>query len=241
MTYTKTRLPSGIRLITVPMKGAKTITVLAAVKAGSNFETKDINGISHFLEHMMFKGTKKRPTTLAIAEELDSIGWEYNAFTSKEWTGYYAKTDASHLPLVLDIISDIYLNALHDEQEMEREKMVILEEMNMYQDTPTRYVDELLEELLYGDQPQGWKIIGEAETVQAITRAKLKAYFNTRYSAKNTTVIIAGNIPQKPSIKKVVESYFKSIPSGGSLAKQVAVREAQKKSHAAVHYKKTDQ
>ena len=160
MTYTKTKLKSGIRLITVPMKGAKTITVLTAVKAGSNYETKNINGISHFLEHMMFKGTKKRPTTLAIAEALDSIGGEYNAFTGKEWTGYYAKADGEHLELLIDVISDIFLHAKLEEDELKRESKVILEEMKMYQDTPIQYIEEITEELLYGDQPQGWKIIG---------------------------------------------------------------------------------
>ena len=218
MTYTKTRLPSGIRLITVPMKGTKTITVLVAVKAGSNYETKNINGISHFLEHMMFKGTKKRPTTLAIAEELDSIGGEYNAFTSKEWTGYYAKADASHLPLVLDIISDIYLNALHDPQEMEREKLVILEEMNMYQDMPMRYVGDLFENLIYGDNSQGRLIIGEPETVNNLDQTKLKSYLDKQYIKANTYIFAVGRLEEERLVQKI-DHYFSAVKIGQGLDK----------------------
>ena len=242
MTYTKTRLPSGIRLITVPMKGAKTITVLAAVKAGSNFETKDINGISHFLEHMMFKGTKKRPTTLQIAEELDAIGGQYNAFTSKEWTGYYAKAEARHLSFLVEILSDIFQNALLDSTEMEREKLVIIEEMNMYQDTPARHVDELAEELLYGDQPQGWKIIGEPDTLRSITRDTLMNYRKDRYVGGNTVLCIAGHIPSLNRIVNIVNEHFGQIsPRASGRKKQQVFIDRQTKPAAKVQYKDTDQ
>ena len=242
MTYTKTRLPSGIRLITVPMKGAKTITVLAAVKAGSNFETKDINGISHFLEHMMFKGTKKRPTTLQIAEELDAIGGQYNAFTSKEWTGYYAKAEARHLSFLVEILSDIFQNALLDSTEMEREKLVIIEEMNMYQDTPARHVDELAEELLYGDQPQGWKIIGEPDTLRSITRDTLMNYRKDRYVGGNTVLCIAGHIPSLNRIVNIVDEHFGQIsPRASGRKKQQVFIDRQTKPAAKVQYKDTDQ
>src|SRR3989339_2020820 len=126
-TYKKTTLPSGLKIITVPMELANSVTVLILVGTGSKHETKDINGISHFLEHMFFKGTTKRPNTLKISETLDSVGGEYNAFTSKEVTGYYAKVDKKHSDVALDWISDIFLNSKFDEKEMEREKTVIIE------------------------------------------------------------------------------------------------------------------
>ena len=240
MTFTKTKLKSGLRLITVPMKGAKTVTVLAAALAGSKYENKSINGISHFLEHMMFKGTEKRPSTLAIAEELDSIGGEYNAFTGKEWTGYYAKADSRHFDLILDVISDIFLHSKLDSEEIEREKLVILEEMNMYQDTPIKYIDDLLEELLYGDQPHGWKVIGEAETVKAITRQKMRQYFQERYTAENTVVIVAGDVKRITNYELRITNYFADI-SQRSREIKIAIKESQTKPQVKVHYKKTDQ
>jgi predicted Zn-dependent peptidase len=241
MRYFKTRLKSGLRLITVPMKGTKTVTVLVVVAAGSKYETKSINGISHFLEHMMFKGTDRRPSTLAIAEELDSIGGEYNALTSKEWTGYYAKADSGHFDLILDIISDIFLNSKFEAQEIEREKGVILEEMNMYQDTPVRYIDDLIEELLYGDTSQGWKVIGEAKMVQGLNRQKLKKYFKERYVAKNTVVIVAGDVKIKNQ-KSKIKNYFTDIGKQDNPT-LLKLREdfGQSTPQTRVYYKKTDQ
>ncbi|MEK9166080.1 MAG: pitrilysin family protein [Patescibacteria group bacterium] len=241
MTFTKTKLKSGMRLITVPMKDTKTVTVLVAAQAGSKYESKDINGISHFLEHMFFKGTARRPSTLAIAEELDSIGGEYNAFTGKEWTGYYAKADSRHFDLILDVISDIFLHSKLDSAEIEREKLVILEEMNMYQDTPIKYIDDLLEELLYGNQPQGWKVIGEAETIKAITQQRLRQYLKERYTAENTVVIVAGDIDKVQSSKFKVQSYLADISQKKVEKKSQLVKEVQTKPQVKVHYKKTDQ
>jgi predicted Zn-dependent peptidase len=159
--YKKVILKNGLRVITVPMENANSVTVLILVGTGSKYEAKEINGISHFLEHMFFKGTKKRPNTLKIAEALDSVGGEYNAFTSKEVTGYWAKVDKKHVDIALDWISDIFLNSKFEEKEIQREKGVIIEELNMYLDTPTAYVGELWEGVLYGDQPAGWRVIGE--------------------------------------------------------------------------------
>src|SRR3989344_5221371 len=130
--FKKTKLKNGLRGIAIPTKNAKSVTVLVLVGTGSKYETKDINGMSHFLEHMFFKGTKKRPTTLKISETLDRIGGQYNAFTSKETTGFWAKVDKKHTDVALDWISDIFLNSKFDEKEMKREKGVIIEEINMY-------------------------------------------------------------------------------------------------------------
>src|SRR3990167_813108 len=188
MVYKKTKLKNGLRVISVPMKNAQSVTVLVLVGTGSKYETKDINGISHFLEHMFFKGTKKRPTTLKISETLDMIGGQYNAFTSKETTGFWAKVDKKHTDVALDWISDMFLNAKFEAEEIEREKGVVIEELNMYLDTPTSHVSELFEDLLYKDQPAGWRVIGEVSNIQSYTREKVLEYYKTHYSNKNTVI-----------------------------------------------------
>ena len=132
MNYKKRILKSGLRIITVPMKENPTATVLILVETGSKYESKENNGISHFLEHMCFKGTIKRPTAADISKELDNIGSHYNAFTNQEYTGYYAKADYKNLDKILDVVSDLYLNPVFPEKEIEKEKGVIIEEINMY-------------------------------------------------------------------------------------------------------------
>ena len=140
MKITKKVLNNGLRVVVVPVKNAKSVTVLILVGTGSKYETKDINGISHFLEHLFFKGTKKRPTTLKISETLDMIGGAYNAFTSKEVTGFWAKVDKKHTDVALDWISDMFLNSKFEAAEIEKEKGVVIEELNMYLDMPSSYV-----------------------------------------------------------------------------------------------------
>jgi predicted Zn-dependent peptidase len=136
-------LKNGLRVVTIPMKDNPTVTVLVLVGTGSDYETKNINGISHFLEHMCFKGTVKRPTPQSISHELDALGCQYNAFTDHEMTGYYAKGDAKNFKKMFDIVSDIYLNSTFPEAEMQKEKGVIIEEINMYEDMPNRHVQDL--------------------------------------------------------------------------------------------------
>src|SRR3989344_7697365 len=151
--FKKITLPNGLRLVTAAMPGSQSTTVLVFFATGSKYETKDINGISHFLEHMFFKGTKKRPTTLALSEFLDRVGGSYNAFTGKEVTAYYAKVAPEYADMALDWVSDILLNSKFDAKEIAKERGVIMEEINMYLDNPARYVGEIWEDLLYGDQP----------------------------------------------------------------------------------------
>jgi len=230
---------SGLRLVTIPMPATKTATVFVLVRTGSKYETKNINGISHFLEHMMFKGTVKRPGTMDIARELDSIGAEYNAFTGKEYTGYYAKASVSKLDIGLDVVFDIFLNSKFDEKEIAIEKGVIVEEINMYRDLPQRYVGDLFEQLLYGDQPAGWSITGEKDTVVNFKRDEFANYFNTHYIAENTIVAIAGNVNHE-EVKNKVENYFKTIRHGKSIGK-LAVTEEQNETKQLISFKETDQ
>jgi len=231
--------PNGLRLITAPMKDTKSVTVLILVATGSRYETPKNNGISHFLEHLMFKGTTKRPKVTDIGLELDSIGAEYNAFTGKEYTGYYVKCAAEKIDTALDVISDIFQNSKFDAAEIEKEKGVIIEEINMYRDTPARYVGDLFEELLYGDQPLGWHITGPKEIVRKLTRDDFVSYFTTRYFDKNTVVTVAGNIELEQA-KKKVEKYFANTRDNKPL-EPARVREEQNRPNLKILNKKTDQ
>lgn len=223
----------------VPMPATKTATVFTLVGTGSKYESKEINGISHFLEHMMFKGTEKRPGTLDIARELDSIGAEYNAFTGKEYTGYYAKASAEKIDTTMDVVFDIFLNSKFSEEEIAIEKGVIVEEINMYKDLPQRHVSDLFEQLLYGDQPAGWSIAGEKEIVTSLKRNDFVNYFNSHYVAENTIVAIAGNV-DSDEVKAKVENYFSNIRHGKVLGKSNVV-EHQKEPQQLINFKKTDQ
>ena len=239
MAYKKTKLKNGLRVVSIPMENAQSVTVLVLVGTGSKYETKDINGISHFLEHMFFKGTKKRPTTFKISETLDMIGGQYNAFTSKETTGFWAKVDKKHTDVALDWISDMFLNAKFEAQEIDREKGVVTEELNMYLDTPTSYVSELFEDLLYKDQPAGWRIVGEKENIASFTREKVVEYYKTHYSNENTVICIAGDINPKEIAKKM-EKYFGASKNQQAMPK-LAVKEFQEAPEILLHHKKTDQ
>ena len=239
VNYKKTTLKNGLRIITVPSKDTKTAAVLVLVKTGSKYETKDINGLSHFLEHMFFKGTKKRPNIVKIIEPLDQIGGKYNAFTGQEYTGYWAKVDANHLDLALDWVSDIYLNSVFDEKEINRERGTILQELNMILDTPMYHVGHLWPKLLYGDQPIGWDLIGTKDTIKSIKRNQFIKYLKEHYSAKNTVIAVAGNINEKTTIDKI-KKYFQKINSQ-QVKDKLTVKEKQNKPQALIHYKETDQ
>jgi len=237
--YQKIALKNGLRIITIPMENTRTVTVLVVVGAGSKYERKEINGISHFLEHMFFKGTKRRPTTLKIAETLDRVGGAYNAFTLKEVTGFWAKVEKSHLDLALDWVSDIFLNSKLQAREIKREKGVIIEEINMYLDTPMRYIDDLWEKLLYGDQPAGWMLAGEKENILKLQRKHFIEYLKNHYSALNTIVCVAGNFNQR-EVNEKIKKYFKKIDKAPPQAK-LKVIELQVQPRSLIHFKKTDQ
>ena len=192
--FTKTELPNGLRVITHPMTGAKSVAVMVMLAAGSRYETKQTSGIAHFTEHMFFKGTEKRPTAKDISSEVDGIGGEFNAFTGKEYTGYYIKCAAEHRALALDVLSDQLLASRFNPEEIEREKGVIIEELNMYVDTPRDHVDSVFETLLFGDQPLGWDIIGTKETVRAAGRDTFLGYLHDWYTPRRMVVGAAGAV-----------------------------------------------
>jgi predicted Zn-dependent peptidase len=237
--FKKTILKNGLRVITVPQKNTQAVTVLVLVGTGSKYEKKEINGISHFLEHMYFKGTKKRPSTTAIAETLDKVGGIYNAFTSEEYTGYFAKVASPHFELALDWVSDIFLNSILPKEEIEKEKGVIIEEINMIYDHPMSYVQTLWTKLLYGDQPAGWDIAGTKETVSKMNREKLSDYMERQYVAKNTIVSIAGNFDEKSAVQKV-KKYFLKIKIKKPIEKPKVI-EKQEKPEVLLNFRQTDQ
>ena len=237
--FQKITLKNNLRIIVVPEKTSQAVTVLALVRTGSKNEIKETKGISHFLEHLYFKGTKKRKSPLLIAEALDKIGGIYNAFTSEECTGYYAKTASHHFETAIDWVSDIYLNSLLPKKEIEKERKVIIEEINMYLDTPTVYINEIWKKLLYGDQPAGWDVAGTKESVNNISREQLISYMRSQYLAANTIICLSGNISASQAINKA-KYYFSKIRTGKLKDKQL-VTENQQKPEALVFFKETDQ
>lgn len=207
MKYTRKVLGNGLRVITIPMPSFESATAMVMVGAGSRYETRANNGISHFLEHMAFKGTTKRPTAQDIAGLIDGVGGEFNAFTSKEVTGYFVKSAASHVELCLDVLSDMLQNSKLDQKEIDKEKGVILEERNLYEDTPSRNIGDVYESLLYGDTPLGWDIVGTKEVIRSITKQNFVDYMGSLYSPQNITVVVAGGIETKPT-EDLIEKYF---------------------------------
>ena len=199
--YKRIVLSNKAPIITVPVSGAKTTTALMVFKTGSRYETRKNSGISHFLEHMFFKGTKNRPDTLMISSALDALGCEFNAFTSKEYTGYWVKAAENKLVEALDVLGDMILNSKFDKEEIEREKGVIIEELNMYEDNPMMHIEDVLERCLFGDTPAGWDTIGTKENIENFARQDFMSYFHSQYGAKSAILVLAGGVKDR-DIKK---------------------------------------
>jgi predicted Zn-dependent peptidase len=193
-TFERTLLSNGTRVLTAPMGHAQSVSCFVMFSAGSRYERRDEGGIAHFAEHMFFKGTERRPTARDIATEIDSIGGEFNAFTGKELTGYYVKCAAETRDIALDVLVDMLRHSRFDADEIEREKGVIVEEMNMYADTPRSYVGNVWERHLYGDQPLGWDVIGTEETVRGATRETFLGYLGRWYRPERTIVGLGGKV-----------------------------------------------
>jgi len=212
MKFIKKTLSNGLRVLTVPMKDNQTVTVLVLVATGSKYESKKENGLSHFLEHMCFKGTKRRPSAREITRELDGLGAQYNAWTGHEYTGYFVKADAKHLTQVFDIVSDMYLNPIFSKDDIEKEKGVIIEEINMYEDMPQRHVADVFMSAFYGDQPVGRNIAGTKENVLSFTQKDLTSYHNRHYVPKSTVVVISGGCTADRAFR-LSEKIFGKFPN----------------------------
>jgi predicted Zn-dependent peptidase len=202
------KLKNNAQVILVPVEGVKSATVLVMYPVGSRYETNKMAGVSHFVEHLMFKGTTKRPTTLKLTREIDRLGARYNAFTGKEYTGYYITADAKFAKVSFDILSDMLFNSKFDVKEMEREKGPVVEEIRMYKDNPMMNIDNIFEDLMYAGCPLGRDIAGSEKNVLGYKRPDVLKYRDTYYQPENMTVIVAGGITDE--IRNMVEHYFGS-------------------------------
>jgi len=204
-----TNLKNNLRTILVPVSGTEAVTVLVMIKVGSRYETPELSGASHFIEHMMFKGTKRRPTTLDISKELDSVGASYNAFTGKSYTGYYAKVPAEYFPLAVDLLHDMIFNSKFAPAELARERKVIIEEIKMYEENPMMHIEDLLEEKMLEGNPVGWNIAGTKKTMTDMKRSALLNFRERNYVPSNLVVAVAGKLPN--NVEKVINAKFGQV------------------------------
>ena len=211
-TFERTTLSNGTRVLTAPMDHAQSVSCFVMFAAGSRYERREESGIAHFAEHMFFKGTERRPTARDIATEIDSIGGEFNAFTGKELTGYYVKCAAETRDVALDVLVDMLRNSRFDAGEIDREKGVIVEEMNMYADTPRSYIGNVWDRHVYGDQPLGWDVIGTEETVRGATRETFMGYLDRWYLPERTVVGVGGKIGD--DLVARLEELLGDVPTG---------------------------
>ncbi len=235
----KYKLSNNSKVILASNNSTQACTILVMFGVGSRYETRNQNGLSHYLEHLFFKGTKNRPTTFKIAKELDSLGTNYNAFTGEEYTGYYIESEKQNLPKTIEIIADLLQNPVFDKTELEREKNVIIEEINMYEDFPQRYVLELAKLNMFGDTPLGRDIAGTKDIVKSMSRNMVLKYKKTHYHAGNMHITIAGNFQEK-TIVNLVNKYFSKVPTLSKLKFEKAIINYNKPK-LKLKYKKTDQ
>ncbi|MBP2001066.1 putative Zn-dependent peptidase [Paenibacillus shirakamiensis] len=208
----KVQLKNGLRVVMEQIPTCRSVSFGIWVKTGSRDERPEENGISHFIEHMLFKGTE-RFDAKDIAEQFDAIGGNVNAFTSKEYTCYYAKVLDEHLPIAVDVLSDMFFNSLFDETELSKEKNVILEEISMYEDTPDDIVHDLVTEAAYGSHPLAYPILGTEERLSRMTSSTLQAYMKENYTLENTVISVAGNIDDQ--VLDLIERHFGDFNRSG--------------------------
>lgn len=205
--YNKTVLKSGVTVVTERIPGFRSVAVGLWIGTGSRFETIEDAGISHMIEHVLFKGTKKR-TAKQIAESIESLGGQLNAFTSKEYTCYYARVLDEHLPVAIDVLLDMYFYSLFKTEDIEREKKVILEEIRMYEDTPDEIIHDLFSQTIWDGHPLGRPVLGTIQSVTNLTREKILDYFNKHYNPSNLVIAFAGNICHEHAISLVEKAFW---------------------------------
>ncbi|MFA5010242.1 MAG: pitrilysin family protein [Patescibacteria group bacterium] len=235
----KTTLSNKLRVLVMPMRSTEAVTVMILVRAGSRYETKSINGIAHFLEHMFFKGGERYPTPRSVAEAIDAIGGIFNAFTSDEYVGYFVKVEKDKIEIAFDVLSDMLLNAKFDAEGLERERGVITEEYNMYIDTPQFKIWDIFERLFFGDHPLGWSTIGLPEVIQKVKRQDFINYRGRLYTPTNIVVSVAGNTTTA-KVASLVKKYL-PYPKTGKKNQPLPYHAADPKKKFQVVYKKTEQ
>ncbi len=240
--YEHYTLKNKAKVYLIPLADTKSVTGQIMFPVGSRYEPAHLNGVSHYIEHLMFKGTTKRKNTLTLTREIDRLGAEYNAFTDKECTGYYIKADATNSKIIVDILADMLYNSLFDPKEMEREKGVVCEELKMYRDNPMMNIDSIFEQLMFKGSPLGWDIGGTGELVQAYKRAEVLEFRDRYYDPSAMIIVFAGAIT--PELKTYIEEYFgakKSKVKVSANYKQVIFGSPKKSDRLAIDHKKTDQ
>lgn len=234
-------LSNGMRAHLLPFSGTEAVTVLVLVKVGSRYEEPEINGASHYIEHLMFKGTKRRPTTLDISRGLDAVGAEYNAFTGKDYTGYYITMEAGKLPLAVDMLHDMIFHSKYDKTEMDRERGVIIEEINMYHDNPMMHVEELIEQTMFEGSTLGWDIAGSPETMRSMTRDAVIAFRDAYYAPERMVIGVAGKVSK--DTRALLEKTFGKVkpkPMAKEFAPFVPLKPS-KTTRCRVQYKDVEQ
>ncbi len=234
-----TTLPNGLKIVSKSLEGTEAITCLVLAGAGSRYETKERNGLSHFLEHMFFKGGEKYKNTKEVSEAIDAIGGEFNAFTGKEYAGYFVKVAAQHSEIAYDVLSDMLVSATFPAEEIEKERGVILEEYNMYQDTPMYQVGWDFERLLFGDQPMGWDQIGSKENIRKFTRDDFVNYKDELYQPNNIVVAVAGKCNHDEVVEKIKK--FFTFKDGVKALEWNALEDFTSDSPIKIQNKKTEQ
>jgi len=240
MNYEKTTLANGVRVLITPIPSIPSATLTIWVKTGSRLETAKTSGLSHFLEHMVFKGSKSRPTAREIAEEIDAIGGEFNAGTSKDWTNFYIKTRAERLDKAFDVLSDAVLHPLLSSEEIEREKGVIAEEIKMYEDTPMMKIGDVFEELIFAGNPLGKDTAGDEKTVRLMQRNDFVRYRKAHYYPANILVTVAGNV-KKSQVLALAGQYFGEIKNKGEKDDFSLFKSVQNRPQIKLHSKKKEQ
>lgn len=200
--YKKSRLDNGIRVVTEKIPYVRSVAIGIWVGAGSRYESCDLGGISHFIEHLLFKGTQKR-NAKEIAEALDSVGGYLNAFTSKEYTCFYARVLDEHIDLALDVLSDMVLNSKLNEKDIEKERQVIIEEIKIYEDTPDEMIHDVFCQTIWQDHPLGRPVLGTEDSLNSITRNDLLNYLNQFYIPENIVIAITGNVEHDEIFEKI--------------------------------------
>jgi predicted Zn-dependent peptidase len=233
-------MANGIRVITIPMPSLESVTVSIWVRTGSRNENKRNSGISHFLEHMFFKGTTNRPTAKQIAEEIDSIGGIQNAGTSKEYTEYFIKCRSDKVEVAFDLLSDMTINSLLDPEEIEREKGTIIEEIRMYEDTPMMNIGEVFEGLIYSGNQLGMDVAGTEKTVGGMKRSDFLDYRKDFYTPENMVVTVAGGVDSK-TVNKLAEKYLSVISKSSTKKVQNSFEVIHTKPNIKLHKKKKEQ
>ena len=237
----KHQLDNGINLILIPLENTMAVTSIVLFKVGSRYENTDQLGLAHFTEHMVFKGGQRYTDTRMISQALDSVGGEFNAYTSQEYTGFYTKTAATHLRLGLDVLSDMVINPTFPADELEKEKGVIVEELNMYEDMPMQKVDQIFNQLVFGDTPLGRPIIGTKDSVRSFTTDSFNQYKDVNYIGERCTIVIAGSLNEE-EVVKAVNDYFATMPKGQSNKPQAGVyQEINGAARIALETKKSEQ